>query len=410
MTPACRFCHAPLEQTLIDLGATPLANNYIRMGRPEAVAAERRFPLHVMICTNCWLAQSVETVPPDAIFTHDYAYLSSYSAGWVEHARVYAQDMASRFGIGPQSRVVEIASNDGYLLQHFVAMGVPVLGIEPAGHAAELARSKGVETRVVFFGESAARSLRAEGIAADLIAANNVLAHVPDIRDFIAGFKVLLAPLGVATFEFPHLANLLEKAQFDTIYHEHYSYLSLIFVERLMRELGLEVFDVETLNTHGGSLRVFVGYPGAHAAGPGLAATRARETIAGMDKPSGYAGLAGHVRRIIGDFRTFLETAKAQGKTVAGYGAAAKGNTFLNVAGAGPEDLAFVVDRNPEKQGSLLPGSRIPVLDIEAIARRRPDYLLILPWNLAEEVIEQQAQIRSWGGRFVTAIPQMKVV
>lgn len=409
MSRTCRYCRAPLTRTLVDLGETPLANSYLPAGEPAALAAERRFPLHVMICTGCWLAQTTETVPAEAIFSHGYAYLSSFSAGWVDHARRYAAEMTARFGLGPQSKVVEIASNDGYLLQHFVAAGIPVLGVEPAGHAASLAEAKGVPTRVAFFGVETARALRAAGHAADLMAANNVLAHVPDIRDFAAGFRELLKPAGVATFEFPHLARLLEQVQFDTIYHEHYSYLSLTFVRRLMAEAGLEVFDVARLPTHGGSLRVFVGHPGAHAPGPGLAEVAAEETALALDRPEGYGDLAGRVAAITAAFRDFAARARAEGKTIAGYGAAAKGNTFLNVAGMGAADIAFVADRNPEKQGTLLPGSHIPVLPPEEIARRRPDYLVILPWNIAAEVMEQQAQIRDWGGRFVTAIPELRV-
>ncbi len=407
---ACRFCHAPLSLSLVDLGSTPLANSYLPAGDPAALAAERRFPLHVMVCESCWLAQTTETPPADAIFSHDYAYLSSWSAGWVDHARRYAVAMAARLNLGPQSKVVEVASNDGYLLQHFVAMGIPVLGVEPAGHAASLAEQKGVPTRVAFFHADTAAALRDQDHAADLMAANNVLAHVPDIRSFARGFQVLLKPQGVATFEFPHLARLLTQVQFDTIYHEHYSYLSLTFVRRLMDEVGLQVFDIDRLPTHGGSLRVHVGHPGAHPVTPAVAEVQAEEDALNMSAPAGYTGLAPKVARILSDFRAFLAQARAEGKTVAGYGAAAKGNTFLNVAGIGPQDgIAFVVDRNPSKQGTLLPGSHIPVLSPDAIAERRPDYLVILPWNIAPEVMEQQAQIRSWGGRFVTAIPSLQI-
>lgn len=411
MTATCRFCHAPLALSLVDLGATPLANSYLPADDSAAVAAESRFALHVMVCESCWLAQTTETPPADVIFSHDYAYLSSWSAGWVDHARRYADVMCARFAIGPQAKVVEVASNDGYLLQHFVAKGVPVLGVEPAGHAASLAEEKGVPTRVAFFNEDSARTLRDEGHAADLMAANNVLAHVPDIRGFAAGFKVLLKPNGVATFEFPHLARLLTQVQFDTIYHEHYSYLSLTFVRRLMAEVGLEVFDVERLPTHGGSLRVFTGHPGMHLITPMVAEIQTEEDALKMNKAEGYTGLAAKVERILADFRAFLAQARKDGSLVAGYGAAAKGNTFLNVAGIGPQDgISFVVDRNPSKQDRLLPGSHIPVLAPDEIAIRRPDYLVILPWNIAAEVMEQQAQIRAWGGQFVTAIPSLKIL
>lgn len=406
----CRFCDAPVSLSLVDLGATPLANSYLPVGKPVALKAERCYPLHVVVCEGCWLAQTTETPPADAIFSHDYAYLSSWSAGWVDHARRYATAMTARFGLGPQSKVVEVASNDGYLLQHFVAAGIPVLGVEPAGHAASLAEDKGVPTKVEFFHAASAARLRDQGHAADLMVANNVLAHVPDIRAFVEGFKVLLKPQGVATFEFPHLARLLTQVQFDTIYHEHYSYLSLTFVQRLMREAGLQVFDIERLPTHGGSLRVFSCHPGAHPVSPSVAEVQAEEDALRLDTAVGYTGIAAKVERILADFRAFLLSAKAAGKTVAGYGAAAKGNTFLNVAGIGPQDgIAFVVDRNPSKQNTLLPGSHIPVLAPVQIALHRPDYLVILPWNIAPEVMEQEARIREWGGRFVTTVPELKI-
>jgi 2-polyprenyl-3-methyl-5-hydroxy-6-metoxy-1,4-benzoquinol methylase len=409
-TFSCRFCHAPLSLPLVDLGATPLANSYLPANDPAALQAERRYPLRVMVCESCWLAQTTETPPADAIFSHDYAYLSSWSAGWVDHARRYAEAMTARFGLGPRSKVVEVASNDGYLLQHFVAAGIPVLGVEPAGHAASLAEDRGVPTKVEFFHATSAARLRAEGHAADLMAANNVLAHVPDIRAFAAGFQVLLKPQGVATFEFPHLARLLTQVQFDTIYHEHYSYLSLTFVRRLMQEVGLQVFDIERLPTHGGSLRVFTCHPGAHPVAASVAEVQAEEDALQLNAAAGYTGMAAKVDRILADFRAFLAAAKAAGKTVAGYGAAAKGNTFFNVAGIGRQDgIAFVVDRNPSKQNTLLPGSHIPVLPPHEIAARRPDYLVILPWNIAPEVMAQEARIREWGGQFVTAIPELKI-
>jgi len=397
--------------SLVDLGATPLANSYLSASDPAAVAAERRFPLHVMVCTGCWLAQTTETPPADAIFSHDYAYLSSWSAGWVDHARRYAEAMTARFALGSKSKVVEVASNDGYLLQHFVAASIPVLGVEPAGHAASLAEQMGVPTRVTFFDKRSAHALHDEGNAADLMTANNVLAHVPDIRAFAEGFKILLKPQGVATFEFPHLARLLTQVQFDTIYHEHYSYLSLTFVRRLMNEVGLEVFDIDSLPTHGGSLRIYTGHPGVHPVSPSVAEVQAQEDALHMNAAAGYIGVAPKVDRILVDFRSFLAVAARDGKSVAGYGAAAKGNTFLNVAGIGPHDgISFVVDRNPSKQDTLLPGSHIPVLSPDQIAARRPDYLVILPWNISVEVMEQQAQIRTWGGRFVIAIPTLQIL
>ncbi|MEM9012110.1 MAG: class I SAM-dependent methyltransferase [Pseudomonadota bacterium] len=406
--PSCRFCAAPLSFEFVDLGATPLANSYLPMTE-EARAAEKSFPLRVMVCTECWLVQTTETVPADEIFAPDYAYLSSFSSGWVAHARAYAEAMQARFSLGPGSKVVEIASNDGYLLQWFVKAGIPVLGVEPAAHAATLAEEKGAPTRVAFFGEATAEELRAEGHGADLMAANNVLAHVPDIRDFAQGFAVLLKPQGVATFEFPHLACLIRDCQFDTIYHEHYSYLSLVFVERLFGEVGLEVFDVERLPTHGGSLRLFVGHAGAHTPTVAVADLRAEEAAMGLASPAPYAQFAPRVAALTGGLRDFIRTARDAGNTVAGYGAPAKGNTFLNVAGLTAADIAFTVDRNPEKQGMLLPGSHIPVHPPERIAEARPDYLLILPWNIADEVMAQQAILRDWGGQFVVAAPELRI-
>jgi len=409
MTVLCRFCRAPLGTSFADLGATPLANAYLA-DDPAAIAAERSFPLHVMACEVCKLVQTTETVPAGEIFAHDYAYLSSYSQSWVEHAGRYAEAMTARFGLGSQSKVVEIASNDGYLLQHFVKRGIPVLGVEPAGHAAELAIARGVPSVVEFFGAAVATALREQGHAADLMAANNVLAHVPDIRDFVAGFAVLLKPRGLITFEFPHLLNLIRKVQFDTIYHEHYSYLSLLAVETILASAGLVVFDVEELPTHGGSLRVFAGHRDAgHAVGAGLAKVRADEAAAGLGDMAAYSAFNDKVRAVVAAFRDFLARARAEGRRVAGYGAAAKGNTFLNVAGVGRDQIDFVVDRNPEKQGRLLPGSHIPVRSPEALDAEKPDYVVILPWNLADEIRREHARIAGWGGRFVTAVPVVQV-
>ena len=404
----CRFCGAPLSHELVDFGQTPLANSYLPP-TSEARKTERTFPLRVMVCDSCWLVQTEETIPADEIFTHDYAYLSSYSTEWVAHAQSYVQAMTERFGLNASSRVVEVASNDGYLLQWFAQSNVPVLGVEPAGHAAEIAESRGVATHVAFFGEQTARELREKGFAADLMVANNVLAHVPNLRDFVAGFAVLLKPSGVATFEFPHLGNLIWFGQFDTIYHEHYSYLSLLFVEQLMQTVGLEVFDVEMLPTHGGSLRVFVGHSGIHPERPGLAEVRADEADMELDTTGLYAAFGERVEEVCTKLRTFVDEAIDQGKTVAAYGAPAKGNTFLNVAGIGADRIVFTVDRNPEKQGTLLPGSHIPVYAPEHISEEKPDYLLILPWNLADEIANQQDIIRGWGGKFVTAIPDLRV-
>ena len=398
-----------MSQTLVDLGETPLANSYLSTNHAESMALEKRFPLRVMVCNSCWLAQTTETIPADSIFKQDYAYLSSYSSGWVAHAHRYADEMSKRFDLGPNSKVVEIASNDGYLLQHFVALNIPVLGVEPAGAAAALAERVGVPTRVMFFDETSAITLREEGITADLMVANNVLAHVPNIRSFVAGFKTLMNPNGVATFEFPHIASLMGSVQFDTIYHEHYSYLSLTFLKKLVSEIGMSIFDVEKLPTHGGSLRVFICHPNAHCKSSAVDNILAQEVAIELDKPAGYQGFTAKVNKVTFDFWTFLTKAKAHGKTVAGYGAAAKGNTFLNVAKVGSSDIDFVVDLNVQKQGKLLPGSHIPVISPKKLTELKPDYLVILPWNLADEIIEQQQGIREWGGQFVTAIPELRI-
>jgi SAM-dependent methyltransferase len=318
--------------------------------------------------------------------------------------------MIERFGLGPRSLVIEVASNDGYLLQHFIARGVPVLGVEPAANVAEAARAKGVPTEVAFFGKETARKLAARGLAADLAAANNVLAHVPDISDFVAGFAEILKPDGVATFEFPHVLNLIRELQFDTIYHEHFSYLSLVAVERVLAASGLVAFDVEELPTHGGSLRLYVCRQGAgHAPTPRLEAARAAERAACLDALEGYAGFAEQVEAVKASFLNFLARAKAEGKTVAAYGAAAKGNTFLNVCGVNANDIVCVYDRSTAKQGKFLPGSHIPIRAPATIGETRPDYLVILPWNLREEIVDQMAEIRQWGGKFVTAVPETRV-
>ena len=405
--PACRFCATPLTATFCDLGETPLANSYLDASE---IAGERRFALVVRICPSCLLVQADDSVPPDAIFG-DYAYFSSYSASWVEHARNYAGTMIGRFGLGPHSLVVEIASNDGYLLQHFQAAGVPVLGVEPAANVAQAARARSIETEVAFFGVKTAKSLVAGGRMADQMVANNVLAHVPDIKDFLGGFAVLLKREGVATFEFPHILNLVRQVQFDTIYHEHFSYLSLFAVEQVLASVQLKVFDIEQLPTHGGSLRLYVAHSASsHQPTPQVAAMRTIEHSARLDRLEGYSGFAAKVGAVKAGFKTFLKQAKAGGKTIAGYGAAAKGNTFLNVCGTNAAGMVCVFDRSLAKQGKLLPGSHIPVLAPERLAEIKPDYLVILPWNLAREVMEQNPLLASWGGRFVTAVPEIRIL
>ncbi|HEY9235447.1 MAG TPA: class I SAM-dependent methyltransferase [Phenylobacterium sp.] len=409
--PACRFCRAPLTQTFLDLGLQPLANSYLTKAQLDA-GKEGFYPLHTRVCGKCFLVQADDPVAADEIFDGGYAYFSAYSASWVAHAKRYADAMAARFGLGADSLVVEIASNDGYLLQHFKAMGVPVLGIEPTANTAEVAiRERGVPTEVAFFNDATGREMRSRGLAADLMAANNVLAHVPDIGDFVAGFQHVLKPEGVLTFEFPHLLNLIEKVQFDTIYHEHYSYLSLLAVEKVLRANGLRPFDVELLPTHGGSLRLFCAHQAAsHVETVALGELRAREHAAGLDTPAGYEGFAARVEEVRRGFLDFLATARSEKKVVAAYGAAAKGNTFLNYAGVTPADIVAVFDANPHKQDRYLPGTHIPIHAPERIADFKPDYVVILPWNLKDEIMTQLAHIKSWGGQFVTAAPDTKII
>jgi len=409
MSHNCRFCSTPLATVVADLGSTPWSNSFLEPTE-EAIARERLFPLKAMVCSECLLVQTTETVPADEIFTDGYAYLSSFSTSWLEHARRYADAMTERFGLNSTSQVVEIASNDGYLLQYFVAKGVPVLGVEPAANAARIAEDRKVPTEVAFFGRETATALVNCGIRADLTAANNVLAHVPDIADFVGGFAILLKPDGVATFEFPHLLRLMEGIQFDTIYHEHYSYLSLAAVERIFESSGLKVFDVEELTTHGGSLRVFAQLAsGKREATERLAAVREKEAAAGLMRMETYAAFDDRIAAVCKGFQEFLARAKAEGKTVAAYGAAAKGNTFLNVCGVKPGDIAFAVDRNDLKQGKLLPGTHIPVHAPAHLQVAKPGYLVILPWNLTDEIVADNAAIRAWGGQFVVAIPELKI-
>ncbi len=406
----CRFCSTPLETVFADLGSTPWSNSFLEPTE-EALARERAFPLKAMVCSECLLVQTTETVPADEIFTDGYAYLSSFSTSWLEHARRYADTMTERFGLNSTSQVVEIASNDGYLLQYFVAKGVPVLGVEPAANAARIAEDRKVPTEVAFFGRETATALVDRGIRADLTAANNVLAHVPDIADFVGGFAILLKPDGVATFEFPHLLRLIEGVQFDTIYHEHYSYLSLAAVERIFESSGLKVFDVEELGTHGGSLRVFAQLAsGTRETTEALAAVREKEAAAGLTRMETYAAFDDRIAAVCKGFQAFLARAMAEGKTVAAYGAAAKGNTFLNVCGVKPGEIAFAVDRNDLKQGKLLPGTHIPVHAPAHLQVAKPDYLVILPWNLTDEIVADNAAIRAWGGQFVVAIPEIRIL
>jgi len=404
--PACLGCGAPLSRTLVDLGLTPLANSFVPADCSEPDPA---YPLHARVCDHCLLAQVETVVPPAAIFS-EYAYFSSYSDSWLAHCRAYAAMAIERFSLSAASNVVEIASNDGYLLTNFVAAGIPCLGVEPAANVARAARAKGVPTEVAFFGTDTARKLAAAGHRADLIVAKNVLAHVPDINDFVAGIGILLRPKGIFTVEFPHLLNLIGGVQFDTIYHEHFSYLSLLALERILRPHRMRVFDVEEIPTHGGSLRVFVCHEDSdQTEQPAAARLRAKELSAQLDRPEGYAGFAERVETVRQELIAFLDEARAEGRKVAAYGAAAKGNTLLNYCRIGRDRIPFVADRSPAKQGRLLPGSRIPVRAPEAIFAERPDYVLIFPWNLSEEISAQLAPVRAWGGKLVTAIPGIRV-
>ncbi|WP_068874461.1 MULTISPECIES: class I SAM-dependent methyltransferase [unclassified Phenylobacterium] len=406
----CRFCRSPLTRTFLDLGDQPLANGYLTADQ-LAAGNEPVFPLNTMVCDACFLVQADHEVPAEAIFDEGYAYFSSFSPGWVEHARRYADAMVERFGLGPQSLVVEVASNDGYLLKHFLAKDIPVLGIEPTANTAEAARAIGVRTDVVFFNAETGRNLAARGDRADLMAANNVLAHVPDLNAFVAGFREVLKPQGVLTFEFPHLLNLIQLVQFDTIYHEHYSYLSLLAVEQVLAAHGLRVFDVEQLTTHGGSLRLFCCHQAAgYEETDGLRAVRAAEAAAGLNRAETYDGFTARVEAVCDSFLAFLATAKDEGRVIAAYGAAAKGNTFLNYCGVTSSQILEAYDANPAKQGRYLPGSQVPIRAPEAVKASRPDYVLILPWNLTDEITRQLAFIADWGGRFVVASPVTRIL
>jgi SAM-dependent methyltransferase len=404
----CRFCDAALHRSFVDLGRSPLANSFL--APDELRRMEPFYPLHVYVCDNCLLVQLEEFETPEHIF-RDYLYFSSYSESWLRHASAYVARVTERFRLGPASLVVEVASNDGYLLQYFKERGIGVLGVEPASNVAQAAIGKGIETDIAFFGTTTARRLVDAGKQADLMAANNVLAHVPDLNDFVAGFKVLLKPTGVATFEFPHLLRLIRECQFDTIYHEHFSYLSLLAVERIFAHHGLTIFDVKELPTHGGSLRVYAAHSEtAPARSQRCDAVIAAERAAGLDRPEGYGDFGSAVVEVKCRLLEFLIGLKRQGKAVAGYGAPAKGNTLLNYCGVGPELLPYTVDLSPHKQGRYLPGVQIPIHAPERIFETRPDYVLILPWNLKDEISAQMTAIRDWGGRFVVAVPSLAVL
>jgi len=405
----CRHCGAEVSFPLIDLGSAPLSNAYLT--EKTLKAPEKWFPLKVLICEECWLVQTEDYAGAEELFDADYAYFSSVSISWLKHAQQYVSDMVDRFDLNPKAYVVEVASNDGYLLQYVKQMGIPCLGVEPTARTAKAAMDKGIEVVEDFFGVALANKLVAEGKQADLTVANNVLAHVPDINDFVSGFTVLLKPNGVATFEFPQLMQMVKHAQFDTIYHEHFSYLSLTALNRIFKHNGLQVFDVHEINTHGGSLRVFAQRKdhGKYQVSNTVDALLAVEEIEGLKSVSYYSEFQQRADKIKNDLTEFLIQAKKENKKVLAYGAAAKGNTLLNYAGIRPDMLSSVVDRNLAKQNKYLPGSRIPIMDEAVINLEKPDYVLIMPWNLRQELIAQLAYIRDWGGKFVTAVPNIEV-
>ncbi|KJH69960.1 class I SAM-dependent methyltransferase [Aliterella atlantica] len=406
----CRFCRSSLEHTFVDLGVSPIANDYISKETLNQV--ERFYPLHTYVCQQCLLVQIEDFESPEHIFGDgDYAYFSSFSDSWLRHAQAYTDLMVQRFGFDASSQVVELASNDGYLLQYFHQKGIPVLGVEPAANTAKVAQEKGIPCVVKFFGVQTARELVADGKQADLLLGNNVLAHVPDLNDFVAGMKIVLKPKGVITMEFPHLYQLIGQNQFDTIYHEHYSYYSLLTVMQVFAAHGLVVFDVEELPTHGGSLRIYVKHEdnGDLAISDRLGKLKDKEIQAGLDKLETYLSFSEKVQQVKRKLLKFLIEAKSQGKAIAAYGAPAKGNTLLNYCGVRTDFIDYTVDRSPYKQNLFLPGTHIPIMAPDYIKQTKPDYLLILPWNLKNEIMEQAAFIREWGGKFVVPIPEVQV-
>jgi hypothetical protein len=405
----CRHCLAELTLPFIDLGTAPPSNSYLSPAQLRE--PEKWYPLRVFTCTACWLVQTEDYAHFEELFSADYAYFSSYSTSWLKHAETYVQEVAERFDLGPSSFVVEVASNDGYLLQYVKSRGIPCLGVEPTAGTAKAAREKGIDVVEGFFGVKLAEKLVSQGDMADLTAANNVLAHVPDINDFVTGFARVLKPSGVATFEFPHVMQLVDQCQFDTIYHEHFSYLSLTAVCTIFQANGLTVFDVQEISTHGGSLRVFAqrSDSGTRRLSTAVGLLLARESANGISTAAYYGGFQERANRIKDDLLVFLIQAKREGKRVGAYGAAAKGNTLLNYAGVRPNLLPWVVDRSPSKEGKYLPGSRIPIVNEEHLRRAKPEYVLILPWNLRVEVLAQLEYIRDWDGQFVCAVPALEV-
>ena len=411
MSAACRNCGAEITETFADLGISPVSNAFV--GAAKLTAGEMFYPLHAKVCGTCFLVQLDSTQQADLHFHEDYVYFSSFSSSWLAHAKRYAEQMIARFSLGADSHVIEIASNDGYLLRNFVERDIPCLGIEPTANTADAARQLGIPTWEKFFGEATARELVAQGLQADLMAANNVFAHVPDIHDFVSGIALSLKPAGTMTIEFPHLLRQIEQCQFDTIYHEHYSYYSLLAVEHILARHGLEVFDVDELETHGGSLRVCLRHRGGANSAPlgdGLAKVRADEARAGLNRIETYRGFQQRVEQLKDGLIAFLLQAKRDNQVVAAYGAPAKGNTLLNYCGIKSDLVAYTVDASPHKQGKYLPGTRLPVYAPQRLRETQPDLVLILPWNLAAEITAQHDYIREWGGRFVVAVPQVEVL
>lgn len=407
--PICRSCGSPLQHVFCDLGVAPISNAFLR--KKDDTKAELFYPLRARVCSHCWLVQLDDSIKAEVNFHDSYAYFSSYSASWLAHARDYVEMMIARYGLDASSKVMEIASNDGYLLQYFVKAGISCLGIEPTANTAAAARQKGVECREWFFCYEKAEKLAAEGWKVDLLLGNNVLAHVPDINDFVAGMPKILKPEGIITLEFPHLLQLINENQFDTIYHEHYSYLSLTAITPIFERVGLRVFDVEKLSTHGGSLRVFLCHETAtQSRQDAVDAILDEEEAAGLKQVETYKGFANKVCATKRDLLAFLIDAKRQGKSIVAYGAAAKGNTLLNYCGIGTDFIEYVMDQNPAKQGCLLPGTRIPVVPPQRLYETKPDYVLVLPWNIREEITLQLSDIRQWGGQFVIPIPRLEVV
>ena len=404
----CRFCNSQLNNLFLDLGETPSANSFLKQ---EDLSSEKLYPLRVFICSKCFLVQIPEIITPNELFS-DYAYFSSFSDTWLEHAKDYVDMMIERFHLNHSSQIIEIASNDGYLLKYFVQKGIPVLGIEPASNVAETAIKNGVPTLKKFFNTNTANKIKEKDGLADILLGNNVLAHVPDINDFIVGMKILLKPNGIITMEFPHLLQLIENTQFDTIYHEHFSYFSFITIQEIFISKGLEIFDVEEISTHGGSLRIFV----KHSDNKLLEIKESVESLVkkekeyGLDNMLTYLDFSKKIENVKNKINNFLETVKSEGKSVICYGAPAKGNTLLNFCSISSNQIEYTVDRNPHKQGLFLPGSHIPIKSVTTIQETKPDYIIILPWNIKDEIMDQMKDIRTWGGKFVIPIPEVKIL